>query len=757
MITLLSLSFALLTAQEPRPLPASGDSVARTAASALAAGQPWRASRLLAPLLRDSVRRTPAVVLLAAEAAGAWGGWTQVERLLADAPWVDADGGRGRELLTRAALARQADSAALRDARLGLATATPATRGVRLVLLARAFDRLEQRDSAARVYAAAATVLPAVAAWLAFRAVAVTDDSAARERLAAAVGLPVARERLPLASAQARERAGDLRGAASAFAALGSPGDAFRLRYAADSSDSMRTVLRSELKAFIEARSGSADARSAAGVLDSFAPLTADEELVVGRSFALSGPAARAAARLAPALAAGKGAPQDRFAYATALFDLDRYADAAFQFNLVRTPPALAANAAYGRARALVRAGQTTEARSALRALVRTQGAFADAAAPALLLLADLATDDRRDADAREALLSLAHRYPRHRYAPAALFRAGIIAFAAGQMQVAARELDSLARRYPGDADAGAARYWAARALAAAGDTSGARARWEDVAARDPLSYYAAAASQRLGRPEWVPPAAIDSFARFADLGSALARVEVLGRLGLDREARWEQDRLARLADSSVDRLLATAAAFRDHGLASRAVQLGWRALARGALRDARTFRILFPLTSRAPLEAYARDERLDPSFVAALIRQESIFSPAATSPAGARGLMQVMPAVGRALAAAAGYPLWDPVLLYQPDVNLDLGTRHLAELVRRYPQPVRVLAAYNAGTTRVESWSAKVGMDDEELFAERIPFRETRDYVRIIQRNQQMYRALYGLTAGDSGRVGIR
>jgi soluble lytic murein transglycosylase len=142
---------------------------------------------------------------------------------------------------------------------------------------------------------------------------------------------------------------------------------------------------------------------------------------------------------------------------------------------------------------------------------------------------------------------------------------------------------------------------------------------------------------------------------------------------------------------------------------------------------------------------------------VAALIRQESIFNPAATSPAGARGLMQVMPAVGRSLARAAAFPLWDPVLLYQADVNLELGTRHLAELLRRYPQTVRVLAAYNAGTTPVNLWASKVGVADEELFAERIPYRETRDYVRIVQRNQTMYRALYGLAPGDSVRTGLR
>jgi len=640
---------------------------------------------------------------------------------------------------------------------LKVSDATGRTRGIRLVLLARAHDRLEQRDSAAARYAEAAAAMPVIADWLVFRQVAVTGDSVARAALGARIALSTARERLPLAEAQAGERAGDLRGAAERFAALGSHGDAFRLRYAADASDSARRRLRSDLVAFITTHSGTADARAAAGVLDSFAPLTPREDLAVGRSLARSGPAARAASALARALKAGQGTSEDRFAYAEALFNLNRYGDAAFQFNLVRTPAVLAARAAYGRARALVRAGQVSEGRSALRAILRRQAAVADAAAPALLLLADLATDERRDADARDALLSLARRYPRHSLAPGALFRAAIMAFAAGDMPVAGREMDSLVQRFPASADASAARYWAARALAAAGDTAAAQARWADLAARDPLSYYAAAAAERLGGSPWAPPPAIDSFARFADVDSAFARMALLEDAGMDREARWEQDRLARSADSSLDRLLATAAAFRAHGLPSRGVALTWRALDRGAPRDARTFRLLFPLTSRAALEAYARDQHLDPALVAALIRQESIFNPAATSPAGARGLMQVMPAVGRSLARAAAFPLWDPVLLYQADVNLELGTRHLAELLRRYPQTVRVLAAYNAGTTPVNLWASKVGVADEELFAERIPYRETRDYVRIVQRNQTMYRALYGLAPGDSVRTGLR
>jgi soluble lytic murein transglycosylase len=144
-------------------------------------------------------------------------------------------------------------------------------------------------------------------------------------------------------------------------------------------------------------------------------------------------------------------------------------------------------------------------------------------------------------------------------------------------------------------------------------------------------------------------------------------------------------------------------------------------------------------------LLAEAAEQGLDPNFVAALIRQESSFNPAATSAAGARGLAQVMPELGERLARELDYPVWDPVLLYQPDVSLQLGSYHLRELFAQYDKPAHILAAYNAGAPRVERWSKRIGVSDPEVFAEQISFVETRDYVRVIQRNEEIYRALYG------------
>jgi hypothetical protein len=105
---------------------------------------------------------------------------------------------------------------------------------------------------------------------------------------------------------------------------------------------------------------------------------------------------------------------------------------------------------------------------------------------------------------------------------------------------------------------------------------------------------------------------------------------------------------------------------------------------------------------------------------------------------------MQLMPDVARRVAAALHDAPWEPSMLRVPETNLRLGAAHLAGLLKEDGDVGHVLAAYNAGSSRVARWLAKSGTEDPEVFVERIPFTETRDYVRIVQRNRAIYRALY-------------
>ncbi|MGH7574911.1 MAG: transglycosylase SLT domain-containing protein, partial [Longimicrobiales bacterium] len=92
----------------------------------------------------------------------------------------------------------------------------------------------------------------------------------------------------------------------------------------------------------------------------------------------------------------------------------------------------------------------------------------------------------------------------------------------------------------------------------------------------------------------------------------------------------------------------------------------------------------------------------------------------------------------------------FSPVMLKQAEVNIHLGMIHLADQLRVYGGrlPV-VLAAYNAGSGRIDRWRAFPEFSDDELFAERIPFTETRDYVKIVQNNARIYAALYADARG--------
>jgi soluble lytic murein transglycosylase len=469
------------------------------------------------------------------------------------------------------------------------------------------------------------------------------------------------------------------------------------------------------------------------------------EELVIARSAVRWGPPHRAVSGYAIALAAGLGTDADRFAYGDVLFRAGREAEAAAQFAQVPAASPLGGVAAYQRARALLRAGSGGAARTALTRTVASFPRDTTAAGSALYLLGDLESDAGRDDEARGYFLRLARGYPTSSFAPQARLRAAMIALIAGRSRQAAGELDSIAAAYPQHAEASAAFYWAGRAWRAAGVDSAARARWKTTVGRNGASYYAMLAARALGEPVWTPAPAPDAAPRrVPDIDSAMTRAALLEQLGMDEEARFEDERLSREATQSIDRTIATAQGFARRGNASRAIALARRALDNGAAATSEVYRLLYPVTQEGVLLAESANRRLDPALVAALIRQESNFTPRATSPAGARGLMQVMPAVGAALARSLDFPRWDPVLLYQPDVNVQLGVRHLAGALGRYSHPAYALAAYNAGDSRAKRWSAKRGGNDPELFVERIPFTETRDYVRIILRNRELYRALY-------------
>jgi soluble lytic murein transglycosylase len=156
--------------------------------------------------------------------------------------------------------------------------------------------------------------------------------------------------------------------------------------------------------------------------------------------------------------------------------------------------------------------------------------------------------------------------------------------------------------------------------------------------------------------------------------------------------------------------------------------------------------RYRYPLAYWEMIRKISEERGLDPFLVLALIRQESLFDPKAVSPATASGLMQLLPSTAVQTAGQLGLSPVQPENLFEPDLNLTLGTHYLKGLLQRYSNNViRALAAYNAGENAVARWEQQSQVEDDEEFIERITYRETRLYVKLVLRNHSTYRRIYG------------
>ena len=149
--------------------------------------------------------------------------------------------------------------------------------------------------------------------------------------------------------------------------------------------------------------------------------------------------------------------------------------------------------------------------------------------------------------------------------------------------------------------------------------------------------------------------------------------------------------------------------------------------------------RLRYPLHYRAIVTAHARNYRLDPALLAAVIYQESKFRPDATSSSGAVGLMQLLPSTAHGIALHTGGSKFRTSDLFNPELNIRYGAWYLRHLLDKYGDERTALAAYNAGQENVDRWKAA---------GTGIRFAETRAYVDRVEHLKGLYRRLYGLTA---------
>jgi soluble lytic murein transglycosylase len=294
-----------------------------------------------------------------------------------------------------------------------------------------------------------------------------------------------------------------------------------------------------------------------------------------------------------------------------------------------------------------------------------------------------------------------------------------------------------------------AALYWQARSAARTERSEEAKRIFLQIVNGQEDGYYGLLAARRLEMMGVVeekkadPSRLVDStLTPSPEVAFHLARAKALAEVSLNHLAVAELDEIQNR--NSGDPLLTLALVreyARDHAY-SQSVALANRLDSYSAELE----RYRYPLAYWEMIRKISEERELDPFLVLALIRQESFFDPNAVSPASASGLMQLLPATAVRTAVELGLSPPQPEQLFEPNLNLTLGTHYLKGLLQRYSNDViKALAAYNAGENALARWEQQIQAEDDEEFIERITYGETRLYVKLVLRNHSTYRRIYG------------
>jgi soluble lytic murein transglycosylase len=282
-------------------------------------------------------------------------------------------------------------------------------------------------------------------------------------------------------------------------------------------------------------------------------------------------------------------------------------------------------------------------------------------------------------------------------------------------------------------------RYWKARALSVAGKGEDATRLYGSLATEH--HFYGFLAAEALGAavmPVSEPlPADASALAAFGTRDD-VQRVIRLTALDLRPEAQREWLYIVRPLDD--DNLLLAAEVARRNGLYDRSINTAERTQRR------HDFSLRYPTPYRTEISAAAREYQIDEAWAFGLARQESRFVADIMSSAGAVGLMQLMPATARWVARQIGQTDYRASSLDQPELNAQMGNFYLRHVLDRLDgMPVLATAAYNAGPVRAQAWRGTAPMEGA-IYAETIPFNETRDYVKKVLANAMFYQAQLGL-----------
>ncbi len=384
----------------------------------------------------------------------------------------------------------------------------------------------------------------------------------------------------------------------------------------------------------------------------------------------------------------------------------------------------------------------------------------------ALLLVANLHLVHHEPDQALDAFRELQQRFPNGARASYAHWKAAWLTFRLKRTAEAKKEFEEQIALYPNGNETSNALYWRARVAEEENEPAMARAFYQKLSDRYRNYYYAALGRERVKKlPEAeIQPGQFPLLDRVPPLDRAekvtleeppaedlhLQKAKLLGNGGLVDFAVRELQ-AASNDDKGNWELAETAQIYTDTGHYDRAIEVMKRSVPSYFAVDIpmlprEYWEAFFPRPYWPDLKKFSTANGLDPYLVASLIRQESEFNPLAVSRANAVGLMQLLPKTGKLVAHQESLRRYNSSQLFTPAVNLQLGTRYFKGMVDQFGGSFEhALAAYNAGSDRVEEWMGQGPYRDTCEFVESIPFTETREYVQAIMRNASVYRQLYG------------
>ncbi len=727
----------------------------------------------------------------------------EVELLLAAGLDTDAEG------QLRAALARGDESARLplaelllrnrraKDAQAVLRDAKKPARGVRATRIftqARIYEEREAHSEAAEAYVLSATHEPLLADHAMFRAGierAREDEAApaiaAFEAAGAAARTSWLADRAYFRAAEIALSADDVAKAAELLERIPPRSTLPRVdrlamearwaRAAADAAREERT-----LRELLEAFPSTPAALDATERLPAIANVSVEDRFRFAEVALANRHAGRAEDELeAAAKRLGKDpAPEDegRLRWLAGRAKMLRREYSAARRELAGVPPrarvAERAAAALDAARCLWRLEQIDACLAEYDAI--TESSFPESArAAATWEAAREAKDDRRFEDAASRFERFRREFPRHELAGESLWQRGRALAALGDAKGARAAFEAIAASPPEAPRREEARFWHARVLFDEGKEKKACRELAELAKEAPDSYWAHRAREvasercdveRASLKESDASAWLQGSSTTADPGDASSRTlreselferaRTLAALGLPAEAEAELAGLRGTMDFDERSLLAFAEAAWSIGVpreAMRAVSTLKRRRGGDVMSGdvpPSIARLLYPVAHLEDVQRWAAENNLDPMFVLAVMREESWLDPSAVSSAGARGLLQIMPATGFDLAPRAGVRGFSADDLFRPDINVRLGARYLRELLDTFGgQPVLALAAYNAGEPNATRWRADGHFDVDEYVAG-ITFTETHGYVQKVMRTWAIYRALWSDVLGQ-------